>query len=238
MCANANKKEDAKTRMSLQAMRNFLLGGYHDLPNVLFMGSLVIGSITGYLPLVFVALGFIVNGGLVATLQGIFNFLMDPEHPWSQIKVPRGMGTCNIIVPNIENRGDEFMIVAPSHWLAAATYFAVFVIFNSLQVAIRPAAAGADGKKVQTRQAVSLSSAVVAIVFLLMIFARGFTGCETYLGAILGIVVGAGVGIGWWYLLDACGSGTIPDILQIAANSAPTARTGETAVVCSTSDSS
>ena len=52
--------------MSLDAARSFLLGAYHDLPNVLFMGSLVLGSITGYLPLVWVSLGLILNGASVA----------------------------------------------------------------------------------------------------------------------------------------------------------------------------
>jgi hypothetical protein len=74
---------------------------------------------------------------------------------------------------------------------------------------------------------------VVGIVFMALVFARGFTGCETWVGSILGVLIGGGTAVGYWYLLDACGSGTIPDILQIVGGTAP-ARSGiETPVVCS-----
>jgi hypothetical protein len=209
--------------------RNFLLGAYHDLPNVLFMGSLVLGAMTGYLPLVWVALGLVANGGIVAGLQGILRLLF-PD--WAQVSIPAGMGTCSIIRPAIEKRSVDIMTVAPSHWLSAAVFFAVFSVFNSIQVAIRPAKAGVDGDKVSTRRAVSMSAMVVGTVFLALVLARGFTGCETWLGGISGVLVGAGTAIGYWFLLDMCGSGTIPDILQIVEGSAPKTTGKETAVVC------
>lgn len=215
--------------MGLQEARNFLLGSYHDLPNVLFMGSLVLGSITGYLPLVWVALGLIVNGGLVAAFQGVLRLLFPT---WAQVSIPVGMGACSIIKPAIEKR-DDIMTVAPSHWLAAAVFFAVFSIFNSIQVAIRPAKDGVDDTKTITRRAVSMSAMVVGIVFMALVFARGFTGCETWLGSILGVLIGGSTAVGYWYLLDACGSGTIPDILQIVGGTAPARSGHETPVVCS-----
>jgi hypothetical protein len=215
--------------MGLMEARNFLLGAYHDLPNVLFMGSLVLGAMTGYLPLVWVALGLVVNGGIVASLQGILRLLF-PD--WAQVSIPAGMGTCSIIRPAIERRSEDIMTVAPSHWLSAAVFFAVFSVFNSIQVAIRPGKSGVDSDKVSTRRAVSMSAMVVGMVFLALVLARGFTGCETWLGSISGVIVGAGTAIGYWFLLDLCGSGTIPDILQIVEGSAPATTGKETAVVC------
>lgn len=217
--------------MSLLATRNFLLGAYHDLPNVLFMGSLVLGSITGYLPLVWVAFGLIINGGIIALLQGLFNLLLDPEHPHDQVKLPAGMGSCSVLHTELYPSATEMMTVAPSHWLAAAAFFSVFSIFNSLQVAIRPAKEGADMKKVSARRAVSASALIIGVVFFALVLARGFTGCETWLGSILGVLFGSGIAIGYWYFLDACGSGTIPDILQIVSSSAPAANKGP--MVCS-----
>lgn len=216
--------------MSLQAARNFLLGSYHDLPNVLFMGSLILGSITGYLPLVWVALGLIVNGGFIAAFQGLLRLLFPT---WSQVSIPAGMGTCSIIQPSSVGRSDDIMTVAPSHWLAATVFFAVFSIYNSLQVAIRDPKNGVDSTKVQTRRAVSMSAMVVGIVFFVLVLARGFTGCETWLGSILGVLLGGGIAVGYWHFLDACGTGTIPDILQIVGGSAPAASEKETPIVCS-----
>jgi len=61
--------------MSVARMRQFLLGLYHDLPNVLFTGSFVLGSITGYLPLVWVSLGLIFNGLIVSAIQQGFGIV-------------------------------------------------------------------------------------------------------------------------------------------------------------------
>jgi hypothetical protein len=214
--------------MSLDAARSFLLGAYHDLPNVLFMGSLVLGSITGYLPLVWVSLGLILNGASVAAAQGIFRLLFPT---WNQVSIPAGMGTCTIIHPGMPGTSEDVLTVAPSHWLAATVFFAVFSIFNSIQVAMRPAKAGVDGGKINTRRAVSMSAMIIGIVFLVMILGRGLSGCETWLGGALGTVMGGGIAIGYWYLLDACGAGTIPDILQIVGGTAPAS--SDSPVVCS-----
>lgn len=215
--------------MNVVAIRSFLLGTYHDLPNVLFMGSLVLGAITGYLPLVWVSLGMIINGAIVAGAQGILRTLFPT---WNQVSVPAGMGVCGII-PQSPLNPNDVMTVAPSHWLAAALFFATFTIFNSIQVAMRDPAPGVDGEKVSMRRAVSLSAMVIGVVFFTLVLFRGFSGCETYLGGALGTLIGASTAVGYWYLLDACGTGTIPDILQLVSASAPASSKNEEPVICS-----
>ena len=68
-----------KTRMGFLDAREFLLGAYHDLPNVLFLGSLLIGSVFGYLPLVWMAVGMMLNGAIVSICQGVLAFLFAPD---------------------------------------------------------------------------------------------------------------------------------------------------------------
>jgi hypothetical protein len=216
--------------MSLASARSFLLGSYHDLPNVLFIGSLLLGGITGYLPLVWLSLGMILNGTAVAAVQLLLRILFPT---WSQVSVPAGMGVCSVIPLNPLTSSNDILTVAPSHWLSAALFFATFSIFNSIQVAIRPSAEDVDGNKVSTRRAVSLSAMVVGIVFFALVLARGFSGCETWLGGALGALIGMGTAIGYWYLLDLCGTGTIPDILQIVKASAPAGSAKNTPVICS-----
>jgi hypothetical protein len=216
--------------MSLASARSFLLGSYHDLPNVLFIGSLLLGGITGYLPLVWLSLGMILNGTAVAGGQALLRLLFPT---WSQVSVPAGMGVCSVIPRNPLTSSEDTLTVAPSHWLSAALFFATFSIFNSIQVAIRPSAEDVDSNKVSTRRAVSLSAMVIGIVFFALVLARGFSGCETWLGGALGALIGMGTAIGYWYLLDLCGTGTIPDILQIVKASAPAGSAKNTPVICS-----
>ena len=212
----------------MQRARTFLLGAYHDLPNVLFIGSLLLGALIGYLPLVFVGLGLIANGAVITAFQGLLK-LMFPT--WSQVVLPAGSVACDIFGKINGITGAPFAgqmsIVAPSHWIGAAVFFAVFSIYNSAMVLGRDPAKGVSADKVDNRRAFSLSTLIIGVAFLLLVFARGFTGCETWLGASLGAAIGGGMAILYWKLLDACGAGTVPDILQVVGSMAPA---GETSV--------
>lgn len=209
--------------------REFLLGTYHDLPNVLFIGSLILGSIMGYLPLVWVSLGLILNGASVAVLQGVLSLLFPT---WRQVSVPSGSTACEILGSVVGTAGTATTVVAPSHWLSAATFFAMFSIYNSIRVALKPPARGASVEKIDTRRAFSLSVLVIGVVFLGLIMGRGFSGCETWVGGVLGVLIGGGIAVGYWHLLDACGSGTIPDVLQVVHSLPPPADVSNVPVVC------
>lgn len=218
----------------MQRARTFLLGAYHDLPNVLFIGAFLLGALVGYLPLVFLSLGLIANGAVIAALQGLLTLLFPT---WGQVVLPANSIACDIFgkingvtLPSAVNR---LTPVAPSHWIGAAVFFAVFHIYNSVKVLSRDPARGASPDKVDNRRAYSLSTLVIGAVFLLFIFARGFTGCETWLGSVLGALVGGGMAVLYWGLLDSCGAGTVPDILQVVGSLAPAAEGGNVPVVCS-----
>lgn len=218
-----------KTRMSLIAAREFILGAYHDLPNVLFIGSLILGSIFGYVPLVWVAVGLILNGSVIAILQGFLAFLFK----WNQISVPKGSYACEILkLDSYSAKVGGETVVAPSHWLGAAVFFATFSIYNSINVASKDSARGANSGKSAVRRAFSLSVLVIGVVFFGLILLRGFTGCETWLGSILGCLIGGGMGVGYWHLLDACGTGMVPDVLQVVGSMAPPGSQDEVPMVC------
>ena len=207
--------------MSVLRMRQFLLGLYHDLPNVLFVGSLVLGSITGYLPLVWVSMGLIINGLTVAAAQKLFGLLFDTTSKGflaSQFSMAKN-SACEIINNGMPTGGAS--IVAPSYWLSSALFFSTFVIYNSIQVAMMPVVKGANQDKADIRHAFTLTTIVIGAVFFLLVLLRGYSGCETYLCGALGSLVGVGLGIGFWHLLNLCGAGMVPDVLQIVNSMAP-----------------
>ena len=219
----------------INAARKFILGAYHDLPNVLFISSLVLGALIGYLPLVWVSLGLVANAGLIALFQNFLAFLFPT---WAQVVVPAHNLMCTVFgrarPPTPVNR-DETTIIAPSQWLGAAAFFATFVSYNSIMLLTRPAATGAAAEKIANRRAFSITTLVISLVFFLFVLARGFTGCESWLGGVSGVAVGGGFAVLFWYLLDACGAGSVPDVLQITSAMAPDAAAGSddpTPVVC------
>ena len=225
-----------KTRMGFLDAREFLLGAYHDLPNVLFLGSLLIGSVFGYLPLVWMAVGMMLNGAIVSICQGVLAFLFAPDEgeAWSQVVVPKGSYRCEILGPEILTGSTPgYTIVAPSYWLSSTTFFAAFSIYNSIRVAMKAPVAGASKEKTEARVAFAISVMIIGVVFFALIAVRGFTGCETWLGGFSGVLIGAGSGIGFWHFLDACGTGAVPDILQVVGSMAPPGANQTVPIVCS-----
>ena len=195
---------------------------------------MLIGALTGYLPLIWVALGLVLNGSVIALTQSILTLLFPT---WNQLVQTDVSPACMVGFQRIQSLRNPAAAgpraVAPSHWLGAATFFAVFSIYNSIRVALRESAPGTDSEKVDNRRAFSLSAFVIGIFFLCMVLARVYTGCETILGGGLGILMGAGIGIGFWHLLDLCGTGRVPDILQVVGSMAPEAAKGsEVPVMC------
>ena len=209
-------------------IREFTLTTYNNLPNTLFITSLLMGAIQGNLPMIWVALGFVINAGITGVTQELLGLLF-PK--WNQIHQTTSP-MCTILPEFSPGAAKPTHIVTPSMWFSATTYFVTFIFYNAAQVAMRPAAASASAKRVDARIAFSMSVILLSIFFFFLILLRGFTGCETWFGSIFGIVLGSSFAIGYWELLNVCGSGIPPDILNVVAATAPESSTDPTPVIC------
>ncbi len=213
--------------------RKFILGAYHDLPNVLVVSSLVLGALIGYLPLVWVSLGLLVNAAGISALQAVLGFLF-PE--WNQVSQPANALACDVLgrarMPSMSYGRDKFVTVAPSHWLGATAFFSAFIIYNSAMLADKAPSTTKNDERYANRMAFSITTIAIALMFLIFVLLRGFTGCETWLGAVLGVLVGTGTAVGFWNLLDVCGAGSVPDVLQAINSMAPPSSGDSSPVVC------
>jgi len=219
-------KFDLFNDVSLRA-REFILATYNNLPNTIFVTALLLGAIQGNLSMIWIAIGMIVNALVVLTQQEILAIIF-PQ--WDQIHQPSSR-VCSLIQDTLNS--SPTTVVAPSYWFASTTYFVVFILYNAIQVAFRPSAPGASQKKVDVRVAFTMSVMILSMFFLCIIMLRGLTGCETWVGSILGISTGTTIAIMYWHVLDICHSGIPPDILNIVSGLAPS-KTGdpETPVIC------
>jgi hypothetical protein len=231
--------------MDFPEVRKFLHASYHDLPNILFVGSLILGSLLGYLPLVWVALGLIFNGVITYVGQLFIQMILSNFESKISTSVKNqlrqsGLERCNI---GFQFTGQDKLnfkslsaatdvIVAPSYWISSTAFFAMFSIYNSIQVYSRDPKGRVDPLLKSTRKAFSLSTLIIGLVFMVLIALRVFTGCETITGTVLGMGMGIGIAIGFWHILDGCGTGKIPDILQVVGSMAPDQSTVETPVMC------
>jgi hypothetical protein len=152
-------------------------------------------------------IGLIANAGILQIFQSFLTILFDKSDFQSYLSTDNAFASKKIFV-------------APSHWLGGATFFTVFSIYNAIRVALRKPVAGAAERAVAVRRAFSLSVLVIGLFFFALVLGRGFSGCETWVGGTLGVLLGAGVAIGYWHLLASCNGGRVPDVLQII-NSLP-----------------
>lgn len=207
--------------------REFILSTYNNLPNTIFVTAILLGAIQGNLSMIWVAIGMIINALCVLSLQELLALIF-PK--WDQVLQPN-VRACSLINDPL---GPSLTVVAPSYWFASTTYFVVFILYNAAQVAFKPAAQGVSKKKVDTRVAFTMSVIILSLFFLLIIMLRGLTGCETWLGSLLGISVGSAVAILYWQLLDVCNTGIAPDILNVVSGLAPSKSNEDitTPVIC------
>ncbi len=223
--------------LSMDRARSFLLMTYHDLPNVLLIGSLFFGIISGYLPLIWVGLGLMLNSIAIFLVQQVFAILFSEESTQTFRSKSLNCGYGYQIYQSLAGSTRSTMVgkevVAPSYWMGSAFFFSIFYIYNTIRVMVRPPTPNAKQEMKDNRKAYTISTLIIGLVFLCLIFLRAFTGCETLFGGTTSLVLSGGLAIGFWHLLDSCGSGRIPDILQIVGSMAPNS-TGDTVpVVCS-----
>jgi hypothetical protein len=215
--------------MELAKTREFLLGAYHDLPNILLVGSLLVGSIAGYRPLLWVALGLIGNIPITYLLQYLAKLAVGSSPTIAPYLRVQHRGRCSSFTDS--SSGELLDGYAPSWWATSAFFFVAFTLWNGLAILLGDNPNATMDQK-NNRRAYALSVIIITCVVAFMAFSRMFSGCETLVGTLLAAVIGMTWGISYWHILDVCHSGIAPDLLQIIQNSAPTSSGIVTPVVC------
>lgn len=222
--------------------RTFLLGTYHDLPNVLWIGCVILGAVMGQISLVWLGFGLLLNAASIAALQGLSyglatlfpafgaKWLMKDASAMACTVMGDRTSLLNSLAGTAATSAASYVV--PSQWIGAVAFFAVFMIYNAIRVILRPAAYGANPEKVENRYNLSGTVIFANVAFLTVILARALSGCETALGVLTGLLVGGGVAVGYWHLLDICGTGITPDVLQVVGSMAPGADAAAVPVVC------
>lgn len=91
----------------------------------------------------------------------------------------------------------------PSMWVSLTTFLLMVIILSASWVATaNPTSASKEALPVQQRKGVgTLSILACVILFLFLLLLRIRTGCESIVGILIGILLGAGAGVGWWAVM-------------------------------------
>lgn len=209
-----------------QTMRGLLEGSFKALPVLIFGWALFVGSTTGNIGLLVLALGHATVVPFATwILHSIASFF--GEFGKTHFTVP-ATATCNILPGGFTDPLDRVYSI-PSYWLAHIAFFFGFMITNAGYVLNMPAASGAPADKVERRKSQAQLVQILAWAFLaLFVFVRVFImGCETVPGVLLGGLAFWWIGNGWYQFARECSAkdsdifGIVQGILPASAMEGP-----------------
>lgn len=210
----------------IQNFKGMLERSFVSLPILLFGWSLFVGSTTGNIGLLVLALGHATVAPLATWLLHTIASLFG-EWGKANFTVPSS-ATCHILAGGfVEPGAREYSI--PSYWLAQIVFFFGFLIANAQSILDMPAAANAPAEKVERRKSQAQLVLIMAWVFMIVFLAvRVFVmGCETAPGVIFGGALFWWIGKGWFMLAKECSArdsdifGIVQGILPAEASDPP-----------------
>jgi hypothetical protein len=211
-----------------QNFRGMLERSFVALPILLFGWSLFIGSTTGNIGLLVLALG---QATVTPLSTWILHTIASFFGNWgiTNFTVPAS-ATCSMLPGGIGfTESSDRVFSIPSYWLAQVYFFFGFLIANANSVLDMPSAPNAPADKVERRKTQAELVRIMAWVFLVLFVAIRVVvmRCETVPGVILGGVVFYWIGNGWFKLARECSArdsdifGIVQGILPPSASDPP-----------------
>jgi hypothetical protein len=203
--------------------RELVFGTYNNLPTIFMVGSLLIGSMTGIVPILVLGLVTAFLGLIVFAFQLIMRGIVGTE-PNGFLKFFSSTGPCSL-----NKQGSIEVLV--SSWMSITSFVLAYLFLNALANYTKIPPSGANEQLVANRASYMISAMVaICIIAIILGVSRYILGCETYLMTALSLTLGIGVAYGMWNLVDL----KLGDVFQIVNNMANVGSTGEatTPVLC------
>lgn len=222
----------------------FLYGGIRTLPLTLAGTMVILGLFTANYAMMFFLVGFLI---VIPFLSSALNALADTLVAAFGIDAfkTKTSDICNVVIPyatlsNSSTVGGANVLCTTS--FAMICFFLGYIMTNAVSLYQQPPKDGADPAMISNRKShVILGMASIALFSLIMIGFRINSGCEPSLGSIagilvfvLGIVIFAGLGMGWYNILSVftpSQPGLLADLFGISSRILPESATAVACVV-------
>lgn len=199
--------------------RELVFGTYDNLPTIFIVGSLLIGSMTGIVPILILGLATAFLGLLVFAFQLIMRGMSGSEKN-RLIEVFSSNGPCSL-----NKQGSTELLV--SSWISITSFVLAYLFLNAFANYSKPPVGGANDQLVANRASYMISAMVaICIIAIILGVSRSMIGCEPLNKPMpyLSLALGIGVAYGMWNLVDI----KMGDVFQIVNNMANVTSTGET----------
>jgi nitrate reductase NapE component len=213
----------------MSSIVEMLSGILRLFPNTMMITLLVVGLATNRIPWIFVALGGFITGLVVYMFQMIAGKLPGGDNSIPGFDV---VEACSIIP---QSSSSDKYIYTPSLWVALTTFFLAYILTNAVNIYTAPAGHGSkhEATTVLQRKGIGLISIFAAVsLFVFLVGARWYTTCESTMGLITGVLIGASIAYGWWHVLSACGADVYPDMHGVLIGLGPASLQTDRQVIC------
>jgi hypothetical protein len=190
--------------------RELIFGAYENLPNLFIGGSLLLGAITGIIPILILGLVTSFVGILIYGFQLLMHNFLGND--------PLALALVSSKIPCRKGESSNELFV--TSWASVTTFIVTYIFLNALSIYQLPAVGGANEDLIANRQSYMASVMfAIALIGLILLVTRMKMGCETYFMGIVSIIVGAGAGTGLWNLVSVGGKDVrMGDLFQVRNN--------------------
>jgi hypothetical protein len=186
--------------------RDLVYGSYNNLPNILIIGSLLIGSISGIIPILILGLASAFLGLIVYGSQFIMRRIIGDKS--DLLKWLSSAERCNL------NKAGSYEILV-STWVSITFFALTYLFLNALAIFNETPTAGANDQLIANRSSYMISAMfALCIIAIILGVSRYMLGCETIAMTFVSLVLGGGVAYGMWNLADI----RMVDVYQIKNN--------------------
>ena len=213
-----------------QNIRDFSLNSIQNFPFLMSISFLILGILFFQPAWSLVSFGIIMVYFIVIIIQTILGkfapMLGDDVVAWFSSPMPEGPSTCYPF------SGTARPFTFPSEWMTQTAFILCFVIYNSyilMKMKGNNKLFDAYLRRMSRTQISILASSVLLVTFMGI---RYQTGCDTGFSILLSSLLGWGLAVAYWHILDICNTQLNSDVLGITRNMAPATDDPEIAVVC------
>jgi len=209
---------------------------FRSLPVCLFITIGLFGAFQGNENYIFFVIGLgLLAPAVAVSLNMLLEFIFTKIDGWtgnethSYWLVPNG-ASCTLFEQLSKNPLDS-MCAVPTVWTVMTAFFFTYIFVNAYDIYNRRVPQKADQTAVNARK----TRCVMSMIFIVALFIIAIIGrysimhCETMFGMIIGLLVGGGLGYGWYDFSRSCGVGQFDDIFGISSRLLSRAASGGTA---------
>jgi hypothetical protein len=226
-------------------IRIFLYGGVLTLPLTLAGTLSILGLFTANYAVLFFLIGFLIITPFAASILNFALGALVVGSRFNPFKAKTG-DACSLVIPFTTiaaPAGVEEGTVVSSSYSSMIAFFVGYIFTNALELynrqaedstlTVQTSSAPDTSSKVTNRKSQAVVALISTLIFAVIVFGfRYYSGCESWLGLPLTVILFGFLGNGWYKALSSVGQDRLSDLFGIANRLLPPSAITNAPIAC------